>query len=160
MSNTGGWGRTATDFAQTPVLPAAALEGVRTRRIFALIIDVVLITLLFLVFFLVLLVLGLPTFGMTWLLIPPLYPAIAFLYNGLTVSGWRSGTPGMRMMDLEVRLTNGSSVPFINAAAHALLFYLSWVFLTPFVLLVCLFTRGKRCLHDVLAGVIVVRRFD
>jgi uncharacterized RDD family membrane protein YckC len=152
-----GWGRTVQDFAFLPQLPAAAYAGVRTRRIFAIVIDLVLITAIFVVFFLALLVLGLPTLGLTWLLIPPLYPIVALLYNGLTVSGWRMATPGMQMMDLEMRLTNGAPVPFVNAAAHAVLFYLSWVF-TPLVLAVSLFAPGKRCLHDMLAGVVVTRR--
>lgn len=123
----------------------------------AVVLDIILITIIWMAFATLLVLLGLPTFGLTWLLIPPLYPAIAFLYNGFTVSGWRRGTPGMNMMGIEVRLTDGSTVPFINAAAHAVLFYLSWV-LTPFVLLVSLFAAGKRCLHDMLAGVVVVRR--
>jgi uncharacterized RDD family membrane protein YckC len=158
MSNTGGWQRSAADFAHVPQLPAAAFAGVRTRRMVAIAIDLMFITLLFLVALAILLVLGVVTFGLAWFLIPPLYPAIAFLYNGMTVSGWRMGTPGMRMMDLEVRMTDGSPVPFLNAAAHALLFYLSWVFLTPLVLLVSLFSNGKRCLHDMLAGIVVTRR--
>ena len=57
----------------------------------------------------------------------------------------------MRMMD-------GTRVPFVNAAAHAVFFYLSWTILTPFILLVSLFSRDKRCLHDMAAGVIVTRR--
>ncbi len=158
MSDSGGWGRTAADFAHVPQLPAAAYEGVRTRRIMAIVIDLIFITLIFLGVFAILFVLGVITFGLTWFLIPPLYPVVAFLYNGMTISGWRMATPGMRFMDLEMRMTDGSPVPFINAAAHALLFYVSWVFLTPLVLLVSLFTRGKRCLHDILSGVVVTRR--
>ena len=102
--------------------------------------------------------LGLVTFGLTWLLIPILYPAVALLYNGLTISGWRRATPGMRLMDLEMRLMDGSRTPFINAAAHAVLFYLSWTILTPLVLVVALASRNKRCLHDMLSSVIVTRR--
>jgi uncharacterized RDD family membrane protein YckC len=47
-------------------------------------------------------------------------------------------------------------VPFINAAAQALMFYLSWML--PPVFLVSLADAEKRCLHDILAGVVVVRR--
>ncbi len=158
MSNMDGWSRSGSDFAHLPALPAAAFTGVRSRRILAILIDLVFITLIFLGLLAILLVLGLVTFGLTWFLIPPLYPVIAFLYNGLTVSGWRRATPGMRIADLEVRMTDGAPVPFLNAAAHALLFYVSWAFLTPLVLLVSLFTRGKRCLHDILSGVVVTRR--
>lgn len=139
-------------------LPAAALEGVRTRRIFAVGFDLIFITIIVAVLFIALSVLGLLTFGLTWLLIPPLFPAVALFYNGLTISGWRMATPGMRMMDLEMRLTDGSPTPFVNAAVHAVLFYLSWTILTPFILLVSLVARNKRCLHDIFSGVVVTRR--
>ena len=140
------------------VLPPRALEGVRTRRIFAIGFDLVFITIIVGVLFVALAFLGLVTFGLTWLLIPILYPAVALLYNGLTISGWRRGTPGMRLMDVEMRLVDGSRTPFINAAVHAVLFYLSWTILTPLVLAVTLASRHKRCLHDMLSGVIVTRR--
>jgi uncharacterized RDD family membrane protein YckC len=41
---------------------------------------------------------------------------------------------------------------------HAVLFYLSWTILTPLVLIVTLVSRNKRCLHDMVSGVIVTRR--
>ena len=141
-------------------LPAAALEGVRTRRVIAVCLDLILVTILVTIAFMVLGVLGVVTFGLAWLPIPFLFPLVAFFYNGLTVSGWRHGTPGMRFMDLEASLTDGHPVPFINAAAHAVMFYLSFTILTPFSLLVCLFTRNKRCLHDILSDVIITRRRD
>ena len=81
-----------------------------------------------------------------------------FFYNGLTISGRGRGTPGMRAMDLEVRMTSGAPVPFLNAAAHAVLFYISWMF--PPILLISLFSPEKRCLHDMLAGLVVTRRPD
>jgi uncharacterized RDD family membrane protein YckC len=63
----------------------------------------------------------------------------------------------MRALGLEMRMhEDGARVPFINAAAHALFFYLSWFF--PPIFLVSLVDPEKRCLHDMLAGVTVVRR--
>jgi uncharacterized RDD family membrane protein YckC len=138
--------------------PAHLLEGVRTRRIVAFCIDASAIGLLFLVFFLFFGVLGLLTFGLGWIVLPLLFPAVALFYNGMTISGWRMATIGMRMAGLEMRLTDGAPTPFLNAAAHVVFFYLSWTLLTPFVLLISLFTRDKRCLHDMLAGVVVTRR--
>lgn len=141
-----------------PGPPPGALEDVRTRRVLALLIDLLLMTVTAMGFFVVLLVLGVVTFGLTWLLIPPLFPAVALIYNGLTISGRRRATPGMQAVDLEMRMMDGSCVPFLNAAAHAVFFYLSWTILTPLVLLVSLFSLDKRCLHDFAAGVIVIRR--
>jgi uncharacterized RDD family membrane protein YckC len=139
-------------------LPAAALSGVRTRRIFAICIDLIVISIIFTAIMTVLLVLGVVTFGLTWFLIPPLFPAIALIYNGTSISGWRMATPGMRAMDLEMRTSDGGRVSFLIAAVHAVLFYLSWTLLTPLVLIVSLVSGDKRCLHDIVAGVVVTRR--
>ena len=139
----------------TPALPAAALAGVRTRRIVAVCLDLFLVSLLC---FGLWLALGFLSLGLLWFVLPPLFPIVAFFYNGLTIAGWRMATPGMRAMDLEVRLTSGAPVPFLNAAAHAVLFYVSWMF--PLVFAISLFAPEKRCLHDILVGLVVTRRPD
>lgn len=134
-------------------LPREALEGVRTRRILALCLDLVLVTFMSIALWLALLVL---TVGLSALILPPLFPLVAFFYNGVTVSGPRMATPGMAAMDLEMRLTDGTRVPFLNAAVHAVLFYISTLF--PPIFLVSLLSYDKRCLHDIFAGVIITRR--
>jgi uncharacterized RDD family membrane protein YckC len=140
--------------AAGPALRADALAGVRTRRAFALALDLILVGVIAALLWVALLVL---TLGLLLFLLPPLFPIVAFFYNGLTVSGRKMATPGMRAMDLEMRMVDtGARVPFINAAAHALFFYLSWFF--PPVFLVTLVDSEKRCLHDILAGVVLVRR--
>eukprot|EP01037_Dinobryon_pediforme_P039006 gene39006-47344_t len=69
--------------------PASAFEGVRTRRIFALLIDLIVVTCLWLVIVTALGILGIVTFGLAWMLIPPLFPAIALVSNGASISGSR-----------------------------------------------------------------------
>ncbi len=138
---------------RAPLIPRAALDGVRTRRVFAVGLDLVLVTFLSLMIWVGLFVLS---FGMSAFVLPPLFPLVAFFYNGLTVSGWRMATPGMRAMDLEMRMMDGRPVPFINAAVHAVLFYVTWML--PPLLLVSLVTSDKRCLHDMAADVVVLRR--
>jgi uncharacterized RDD family membrane protein YckC len=143
-------------YAATPtnVMRADALAGVRTRRILAVCIDLVLVSMLVAALWIVSIVL---TFGLALFFLPPLYPFVAFFYNGLTVSGYRMATPGMRAMDLEMRMHDtGARVPFVNAAVQAVLFYVSWFF--PPIFLVSLIDAGKRCLHDIIAGVVIVRR--
>lgn len=147
--------------AADDALPDRAVEGVRTRRIVAFLLDLIYLSLLVGVIVLALIILGIPTFGLAWFLIPVflgLFPLVALIYNGVTISGWRRATPGMRHADLEMRIVDGSHVPFLNAAVHAVLYYLGVTFLTPFILLVSLFTTNKRCLHDMLANVVVTRR--
>ncbi len=152
MSNFPGVGGAASMAA--PAFRADTLAGVRSRRIVAFCIDIVIVSIIALFVWTALLIL---TVGLVLFLLPPIYPLVAFFYNGLTVSGRRMATPGMRIMDLEMRmLDSGARVPFINAAAHALFFYLSWML--PPVFLTTLVDQEKRCLHDMLAGVVVVRR--
>jgi uncharacterized RDD family membrane protein YckC len=140
--------------ASATVLSGHLLAGVRTRRVFALALDFVLVSILAAVIWMALLIL---TLGLSLFLLPPLFPLIAFFYNGLTVSGRKMATPGMRALGLEMRMhENGARVPFINAAAHALFFYVSWFF--PPIFLVSLVDPDKRCVHDMLAGVTIVRR--
>jgi uncharacterized RDD family membrane protein YckC len=145
---------TSTFTAASPALRHDALASVRTRRILALVVDFVLVGILAAILYTALLIL---TLGLSFFFLPPLFPLVAFFYNGLSVSSAKMGTPGMRAMDLEMRLDeSGARVPFINAAAHAVLFYLSWFF--PLIFLVSLVDGEKRCLHDMLVGVVVVRR--
>jgi uncharacterized RDD family membrane protein YckC len=134
-------------------LPASALDGVRRRRIAALGLDLVFVTLLSVAIWLLL---GVLSAFLLWFILPPIFPFVAFFYNGLTVSGARMATPGMKAMDLEMRQTSGERVSFFRAGVHAVLFYLSWSF--PPVFLFSLLASDKRCLHDMLAGVIVLRR--
>ena len=138
----------------TNVIRADALAGVRTRRMLAVCIDFVLVSLLVAALWVVSIAL---TFGLALFFLPPLFPFVAFFYNGLTVSGRNMATPGMRALDLEMRMNDsGARVPFINAAVQAVLFYVSWFF--PPILLVSLVDGEKRCLHDIIAGVVIVRR--
>ena len=140
--------------APAAVMRADALAGVRTRRIAAVCIDFVLVSLLVAALWLVSIVL---TLGLALLFLPPLFPFVAFFYNGLTVSGSKMATPGMRALDLEMRMDDtGARVPFVNAAVQAVLFYVSWCF--PPIFLVSLVDGEKRRLHDIIAGVVVVRR--
>ncbi len=135
-------------------LPQGTLSGVRSRRVAAVALDLVVVSVLSFGLWLALLV---ATLGLSVFLLPPLFPFVAFFYNGLSVSGRRMATPGMRALGLQMRMdATGARVPFINAAVHAVLFYLSWMF--PPVFLVSLMTEDKRCLHDIFSGVIFVRR--
>jgi uncharacterized RDD family membrane protein YckC len=136
-----------------PYLPPQALASVRTRRIIALFIDLILVCMLT---FALWIALAFLTFGLSLIAFPPLFPAVAFFYNGLMVSGEGMATRGMRAMELEVRMMNGTRVPFLNAAVHAVLFYVSTMVMPIFF--VSLVSTNKRCLHDMIAGVIVIRR--
>ena len=138
-----------------PMLRRDAFVGVRRRRIGALLVDLTIVSTIVAVLWAVLII---STLGLALLFLPPLFPFVAFFYNGFSVSGRNMATPGMRLMDLEVRTeATGARVPFLLAATHALMFYVTWMF-SGLPLLTSLFDGEKRCLHDVLSGVLIVRR--
>jgi uncharacterized RDD family membrane protein YckC len=144
----------AFDPAERPEL----YYGVRTRRVFAFLVDASIVFLLMILASVVVVVLGLFTFGLGWLLFPLIWPFVAILYTMFTLGGPSSATPGMRVTGVEMRTWYGAPMYPVLALAHAIGFWLSVTFLTPLVLLVALVTPRKRLLHDILLGTIVIRR--
>ncbi len=137
---------------------ASPYSGVLGSRLFAFLIDVVAVGVLWGIATMIVLTMGLLTFGLAWLLLPALWPIVALFYNGLTVSGPRRGTWGMRVAGIQLVQTDGGRVPFVTAAAHAVLFYVSVSVLTPLVLLIGMVRNDRRLLHDLLVGTVAVRR--
>lgn len=142
--------------AYDPVARPELFEGVLGRRMFAFLIDFAIICVLWFVACILLFFLGILTLGLAWLLYGAVFPLVALGYNAWTLSRPPSATIGMRVMNLEMRTWYGDRMYALLAAFHALLYYFSVTFLTPFVLLVALFTARKRCLHDLLAGTVVI----
>jgi uncharacterized RDD family membrane protein YckC len=90
----------------------------------------------------------------------PLSVVWAIVYFGVTLGGPRSATIGMRVMDLEMRTWYGEPTYFVLGAMHAIGFWFTMTFFTPFILLVCFFNRRRRLLHDIVLGTIVVNNAD
>jgi uncharacterized RDD family membrane protein YckC len=132
-------------------------DGVRTRRIFAFLVDATIVLALMIVAFIVIGILGIFTLGLAWLLIPAIWPVVAILYAVLTVGGPRQATPGMRFMGIRIATIRGVPVDYALALLHALGFWFSVSILTPFILLVALFTERKQLLHDLVLGTIAIR---
>jgi uncharacterized RDD family membrane protein YckC len=145
--------------AYHPVSNPELFEGVLARRCIAFVIDVLIITIPVLFAAVFIFMLGLITFGLGWVLFWLLSPAAviwAICYYGLTFGGPASATIGMRIMDLEMRTWYGARCYFVLGAAHAILYWLSVSFLTPFILLVAFLNERRRVLHDIAVGTIVI----
>jgi uncharacterized RDD family membrane protein YckC len=145
--------------AYDPATQPEYFEGVLSRRVVALVIDVIIITVPVVFAALFIFVFGIVTLGLGWLLFWLLAPAAtiwAVLYYGLTFGSPKSATIGMRTMDIEMRTWYGAPCYFLLGAVHAVLYWISVSTLTPLVLLVALFNERKRLLHDMVAGTIVI----
>ncbi len=145
----------AFDPEQQPEL----FRGVLTRRVFAFLIDLVVLTVPVILGYLFIAVFGVITLGLGWMLFWLAWPATlvwAIVYYGASIGGPHSATLGMRVMDLELRTWYGAPGYFVLGAMHAVLFWISISFLTPFVLLVGLFNGRRRQLHDIVLGTVVI----
>lgn len=134
-----------------------AYDGVRTRRVFAFLLDYLIVGLLCIPFAILIALLGLLTFGLGWALFGILAPAVALIYVWNTLGGRNQATPGMRMMGIRLDRLDGRPVDGLLAVVHSVLFWAGNVVLTPLVLLVSLFADRKRTLHDLLLGTVVTR---
>ncbi|MDB5589982.1 RDD family protein [Enterovirga sp.] len=136
-------------------------EGVLSRRLLAYLVDLVVIGLLILLFGILIAVAGVVTFGLGWALYVVLVPGAAILYSAITVGGAGTGTFGMRLLGLSaVDSATGRPVGILIAGLHALLFYVGIGTLLLLVLdvVIGLARSDRRLGHDLLSGLIVVRR--
>ena len=142
-----------------PDLEPELFRGVLTRRVFAFLIDLVVLAIPVVLGYAFIAVFGLITLGLGWLLFWLAWPASviwAIVYYGASLGGPHSATLGMRAMDLELRTWYGASGYFVLGAMHAVLFWVSVSFLTPLVVLVGLFNSRRRLLHDMVLGTVVI----
>ncbi|KQU50723.1 hypothetical protein ASG72_12760 [Bosea sp. Leaf344] len=151
-------------YSQSPITPIEQrplqdVSGVLGSRLFAWIGDIVILFFLGGAIVLLLGILGIVTFGATWLLIPIATVATGLGYAALTVGGPRQATLGMRMAGLKVETAAGGRPDGLAAAVHALLFYVaaSTVGLWAIDILIGFARSDRRMGHDLLTGLVVVR---
>jgi uncharacterized RDD family membrane protein YckC len=142
-----------------PYLNPELFRGVLTRRFFAFLIDLVVLSIPVILACLFIAVFGVVTLGLGWALFWLVSPASiiwALVYFGSSLGGPHSATLGMRVMDLEMRTWYGAPAYFVLGAMHAVLFWVSVSVFSPLVVLVGLFNGRRRLLHDILLGTVVV----
>src|ERR1700731_1074634 len=134
-------------------------RGVLTRRVFAFLIDLVVLAIPVILACVFIAVFGLVTLGLGWALFWLVSPASviwALIYYGASLGGPHSATVGMRVMDLELRTWYGAPSYFVLGAMHAVLFWISISVLSPLILLIGLFNGRRRLLHDIVLGTVVI----
>lgn len=134
-----------------------AYSGVLSRRVFAFLIDYVLVLLLCIPAAVIVFFLGIITLGLGFMLYPALFVIVALLYFGMTLGGPNQASPGMRAMGLAMTRVDGQRMDFFTAMVHTVLFWLINSVLTPLILLAGLFIERSRLVHDLLLGTVVVR---
>jgi uncharacterized RDD family membrane protein YckC len=142
--------------------PAAlpeAYEGVLWRRTFAYFVDLCVIAVIAVFCWIVFAVLWVLSFGLLGPVLWLCFGLIPLAYHTLLLSGPRSATIGMRVFGVELRSVTGERPGFLQALIQTALFYITVGATCSLILLLVLFNRHKRTLHDMLAGTVIVRRF-
>lgn len=145
--------------AYDPATQPELFEGVLSRRVVAFVIDFFAIAVPVVLAAMFIFAFGIVTLGLGWTLywlLPPASVIWAIVYFGVTLGGERSATIGMRAMDLEMRTWYGAPAYFVLGAVHAIGFWFSVSFFTPFILLVAFFNERRRLLHDIVLGTVVI----
>ena len=160
-SGRGDWGLSTEGrpHAYDPLTQPHLFDGVLARRMMAFVIDIIVISIPVILATLFILVFGLITFGLGWILFWLWWPAAviwALIYYGITLGSPQSATIGMRVMNIQMRTWYGGPSYFLLGIAHAILFWLTVSLLTPFILLVGFFNTRRRLLHDMLIGTVVI----
>ena len=145
------------DNIQSRLDDVRAYNGVRTRRVFAFLIDYVIVGLLVVLAALLVAFIGILTLGLGWLRYGILVPLVALIYVWNTLGGPNQATTGMRMMGIRLDRLDGIPIGGMTAVVHSVLFWAGNVVLTPLILLATLFTDRKRTVHDLLLGTVVTR---
>ena len=145
--------------AYDPATQPEFFDGVLARRVVAFIVDFIIIAVPVVLAAMFIFAFGIITLGLGfalyWLL-PAATVIWALFYFGITLGGPNSATIGMRLMDLEMRTWYGAPAYFVLGAVHAIAFWFTVSFFTPFVLLVAFFNEPRRLLHDILLGTVVI----
>lgn len=145
--------------AYDPATQPELFEGVLARRVVAFIVDFVIISIPVVLAAMFIFAFGIVTLGLGfalyWLL-PSATVIWAIVYFGVTLGGPASATLGMRVMDLEMRTWYGAPAYFVLGAVHAVAFWFTVSFFTPFVLLVAFFNERGRLLHDIILGTVII----
>jgi uncharacterized RDD family membrane protein YckC len=140
----------------TPIDDDFLTEGVLTRRVFAWLIDGLLIGLIWVALCVALVLFGLVTLGLGLPMLGIL-PFVPFCYHLLFLAGPPSATPGQSALGLIVRRNDDLGHPTpAQAVISTLLFYASLA-LCGLPLLLALFTVRRRTPHDLISGLVVVR---
>ena len=145
--------------AYDPAVSPELFEGVLARRFVAFLIDVTIIAIPVMFAAVFIFIIGVVTLGIGWALYWLLSPATviwAVCYYGYTFGSPASATIGMRIMDLEMRTWYGAPAYFVLGAVHAIVYWVTVSFITPFILLIAFFNHRRRLLHDMLVGTIVI----
>ena len=135
-----------------PDYDRAFYDGVPAKRLFAWVIDVVLVTI-------ITFLLGIVTLSALWWIWPLTFILVNFLYRAGTIAAG-SATLGMRLMNIELRGATGARLSGGEAVLHTLAYMVATGFVILQVISIVMMAFGARHqgLHDLILGSAAINR--
>jgi uncharacterized RDD family membrane protein YckC len=139
--------------------PPLTTRGVMGSRIIAWLVDALMLALIAGLAWLILIVLVPFTLGASLFFMPAVAVGTVMAYAAITIGGSKQATIGMRMTGLKVSDMAGNRPQALNAAVHALLFYVAAPVFPVWLAMIGIgFLRSdSRFGHDLIAGLRVGR---
>ena len=147
-----------SDQLPDPSTAPELFEGVLPRRVFAWLIDCVVIGLVSAAALLFGAVLGVVTLGLGFLALPVIVPVAILGYYAVTLGSPMRATIGMQVTDIVLTPTRGRPLDGWQILIHPILFWVTIWVSWPLSLLFVLFTPRQQMLHDLIAGTLMSRR--
>ncbi len=130
-------------------------DGIRLKRMFAYIVDVVCIFIIGVIASTIAALIGIITFGLLSPILVICLATIPLAYHTLTIGSEWHATLGMKLFDIEVCLKDGEYPDYVTAFFHSGIFYLTMAITSSLILILSLFNARGSLLHDYLTNSVV-----
>ncbi|WP_135077828.1 RDD family protein [Terasakiella sp. SH-1] len=131
-------------------------DGITQKRILAYVVDFLICAGLGGLGFVLAGIMGIMSFGLLFAPMMALMALIPIAYHTFLIGSAKSATYGMRFAGIRVYRLDGGRPELMQAFVQSALFFLTVPPTSFLILIVCLFNLRRRCLHDILAGTLVL----
>ncbi|MDV7338674.1 RDD family protein [Terasakiella sp. A23] len=135
-------------------------DGISVKRIIAYAIDFLICAVVGFIGAIFASVVGLMSFGLLFGPLMALLALIPITYHTLLIGSSRAATLGMRFVGIRVYRLDGERPEMLQAFIQTAIFFFTAPPTSFLILIVCLFNTRQRCLHDILAGTIVLNDLE
>ncbi|MEO7221518.1 MAG: RDD family protein [Devosia sp.] len=133
-------------------------DGVLMRRVFAFVVDTIILGFISMIILLVGTIAGFLTFGLAWLSLPIVIPVAILGYYAATLGSPMRATVGMSVMDIVLVPARGYPLDGWKILIHPLVFWITVWVAWPVSLVVALFTPRQQMVQDLVTGTLMLRR--
>jgi len=131
-------------------------DGVSLKRMLAYVVDFMICVVLGIIGGVIASIGGIVTLGLLFGPLMALLALIPIAYHTFLISSPYSATFGMRLMGVRVYRLDGQKPEMLQAFVQTALFFFTAPPTSFLILIVGLFNTRRRCLHDMLAGTIIL----